>query len=256
VPGAASRGSYAASGGSAGAARLARLSALPAHERRMARRAQHRHGLKEYRLRVEVRKLSGCMGALPTLGRRVLTLRAGLGGRTPRSRSRVARRLDISRARVTRIERRSLKRLRSANASTGCGSGGSSRGAVAVGRGPASGSPFTPFAQLHSAAPARGAVLGASAHSSGGERRATVPTKLRSTGARLASTLDDQSARTGFALAILAALIAGVMIGAGTRFRRRPAPARAESSVYPRWYVDPFERPPTADDEPPKPQQD
>src|SRR5439155_24054997 len=130
--------------------------------------------------------------AASPLGRRVLTLRAGLGGRSPRSRERVAHRLGLSKKRVARIEHRSLRRLRSANAASGCGSGASApRPAAAGPTAPAAGaggsSLLAPVGGLKGNPVTHGAVLGASA-SSPPEPHSSVPTKLRSAGARLAST--------------------------------------------------------------------
>jgi hypothetical protein len=48
------------------------------------RRAAARRAVRERRFRRSVRRLSGCIGALPGLERRVLVLRAGLEGRRPR----------------------------------------------------------------------------------------------------------------------------------------------------------------------------
>ena len=55
---------------------------------------------RERRLRRTVTRLRACLDGLPTLERRVLVLRAGLGPRRPRPRARVARVLDLSTARV------------------------------------------------------------------------------------------------------------------------------------------------------------
>ena len=67
-------------------------------------------------------RLRACLDGLPTLERRVLVLRAGLGPRQPRARARVARALDLSARRVRRLERRGLRRLRGL-ARGGCGGG-------------------------------------------------------------------------------------------------------------------------------------
>ena len=67
-------------------------------------------------------RLRACLDGLPTLERRVLVLRAGLGPGRPRARARVARVLDLSAARVRRLERRGLRRLRGL-ARGGCGGG-------------------------------------------------------------------------------------------------------------------------------------
>ena len=57
---------------------------------------------RERRLRRTVTRLRACLDGLPTLERRVLVLRAGLGPGRPRARARVARVLDLSGARVRR----------------------------------------------------------------------------------------------------------------------------------------------------------
>jgi Sigma-70, region 4 len=75
---------------------------------------------RERRLRDVVRSLGGCLGALPALETRVLTLRAGGPGRPPLSRRQVARRLDVGRQRVAAVERRGLDRLRAQARAGGC----------------------------------------------------------------------------------------------------------------------------------------
>jgi Sigma-70, region 4 len=82
----------------------ARSSGSPA-QRRVAR---------ERRLRRTVRRLGTCLDDLPTLERRVLELRTGLGPGRARNREGVARALDLSTRRVTRLERRGVRRLRAA----------------------------------------------------------------------------------------------------------------------------------------------
>jgi hypothetical protein len=67
-----------------------------------------------------VARYGACLSGLPTRQRRVLRMRAGVGPREPASRAAVARRLDISVARVRLAERRGLRSLRRA-AQEGCG---------------------------------------------------------------------------------------------------------------------------------------
>ena len=86
---------------------------------------------RERRLRRTVTRLRACLDGLPTLERRVLVLRAGLGPRHPRPRARVARVLDVSTTRVRRLERRGLRRLRGL-ARGGCGGGRSTDGGAAA----------------------------------------------------------------------------------------------------------------------------
>ena len=68
-----------------------------------------------------VEKVASCTAILDSGDRSVVVLRAGLFGRPPVSRSAVARQLDMSRARVRRVERRSLTTLRTAAQDGSCG---------------------------------------------------------------------------------------------------------------------------------------
>ncbi|MFL5912640.1 MAG: hypothetical protein ACJ768_18995 [Gaiellaceae bacterium] len=96
----------------------------------LAKRASSAHALaversQSVRLRREVKNMSGCLGSLPTMQRRVLGLRAGLAG-TALSRQGAARRLGISGARELRLERGGLRSLRGSARAGGCGGSGSS----------------------------------------------------------------------------------------------------------------------------------
>ncbi len=71
-------------------------------------------------LRTTVKTASRCLDDLSSPQRRVLKLRAGLGA-SPRSRRGVARRLDITVRRVTRLERTGLSRLRTLTGQGACG---------------------------------------------------------------------------------------------------------------------------------------
>lgn len=82
--------------------------ARAAHGSARERRAEVR---RDRRLRAMVRPLEGCVGALPRAEGRVLTLRAGLGSERPQTRRRVAQILRVSTRRVTRLERRGVRRL-------------------------------------------------------------------------------------------------------------------------------------------------
>ncbi len=84
------------------------------------RRAAAGRGARERRFRRDVRRLSGCISALPGLERRVLVLRAGLQGQRAHSRRFTARRLGISLRRTAAAERGGLRRLRRAGRSSGC----------------------------------------------------------------------------------------------------------------------------------------
>jgi hypothetical protein len=77
---------------------------------------------RERRLRTTVKGLQRCLGGLSGLEHRVLVLRAGIGAGPPRTRARVARRLHISARRVTRLERRGVRRLRGLAGAGRCGS--------------------------------------------------------------------------------------------------------------------------------------
>jgi hypothetical protein len=72
-------------------------------------------------LRRLVLALPACLQRLSTIERRVLVLRAGVGAGAPRTRRTVARRLDVSVRRVTRVERVGLRRLRTLGRSDSCG---------------------------------------------------------------------------------------------------------------------------------------
>jgi Sigma-70, region 4 len=86
---------------------------------------------RERRLRQVVGRLRGCLDGLPMLERRVLVLRAGVGPGGPRSRTRVARALDLTPRRVARLERRGLRHLRGSGRD-GCGIGTSADDPVTV----------------------------------------------------------------------------------------------------------------------------
>jgi hypothetical protein len=75
-------------------------------------REQRAETRRDRRLRANVRPLEGCVGALRRAERRVLRLRAGLGDERPHTRRRVAQILRVSTRRVSRLERRGVRRLR------------------------------------------------------------------------------------------------------------------------------------------------
>jgi hypothetical protein len=77
--------------------------------------------------------LQGCFYGLSGTQRRVLTMRAGLGGGRPHSRSYVAHRLNTTPAKVRRIEQSALLTLDSLANTTGCASGPGAAAAVADG---------------------------------------------------------------------------------------------------------------------------
>jgi hypothetical protein len=82
---------------------------------RARQRAHERH------VRAEIRRFSSCLGSLAPTVRSYLSLRAGLEG-PPLSRGQAADRSGIPRAQARGVERRGLRKLRSA-----CGGGGSTR---------------------------------------------------------------------------------------------------------------------------------
>jgi hypothetical protein len=84
-------------------------------------------------LRESLGLMQGCFYGLSGRERRVLTLRAGLGGRRPHSRSYVADRLNTTPANVRRIEQNALSTLGGLADTTGCASGPGAAAAVADG---------------------------------------------------------------------------------------------------------------------------
>ena len=75
------------------------------------------------RLTETVAELEGCLSALGSRDRRVLTLRAGLDAQRGRSRAAVARRLDLTRTGVAVTEQGALRELLSAARGGACGEG-------------------------------------------------------------------------------------------------------------------------------------
>ena len=67
-----------------------------------------------------MRRLHGCLGAVPRRPRRVLVLRAGIRTR-PHSRLQVGRRLHLRMAQVQRLEHRGFRALAIADSRTDCG---------------------------------------------------------------------------------------------------------------------------------------
>jgi hypothetical protein len=114
-PGAAA-GPAAAGGGSA--ARRTRNAAV---RRRGPGWTQPLDGRPLRRLRRTLDEAEDCLGLLSPRGRRALGLLAGGQGRGPASRQVAARRLGISGPALIRLERRSLRTLRRAGGSAGCG---------------------------------------------------------------------------------------------------------------------------------------
>jgi hypothetical protein len=133
--GGAASGFGLAAGGSPNAAGGALAGGSPRQQRASARRAERRRrAAREARLRKSARRLRGCLGALPRFVRRVVVMRAGIGG-APRTRRQVARRLDVSVGRVRHAERSGLGRLRRADSELGCGRLGDTAGSTGSGVG-------------------------------------------------------------------------------------------------------------------------
>jgi hypothetical protein len=84
-------------------------------------------------LQAALSDLQGCFYGLSGRERRVLTMRAGLNGGRPRSRSFVAKRLGTTRGNVRQIEQNALFTLDGLAISTGCASGPGAAAAVADG---------------------------------------------------------------------------------------------------------------------------
>ncbi len=73
-------------------------------------------------------RAGGCLDSLSSSQRRVLKLRAGVGAQPARSRTSVARRLDVSVRRVARLENAGLRRLRALAQGGGCARSGAHHG--------------------------------------------------------------------------------------------------------------------------------
>jgi DNA-binding CsgD family transcriptional regulator len=97
------------------------------HGRRDGGKRKKSRSASTRRLRRVLARLHGCFYVLSQRERRVLAFRAGLNRRHALSRREVAKRLQISRKRVGRIERRALHRLRAAARSDGCAAGARNR---------------------------------------------------------------------------------------------------------------------------------
>lgn len=71
-------------------------------------------------LKATVARFQGCLADLPSTQRQLLELRTGLGPLDPLAPKAAAARLHIAPSRVTQIERRALRELRSAGSTGGC----------------------------------------------------------------------------------------------------------------------------------------
>ena len=114
---------------------------------------------RERDLRRTVLRFHGCLSRVPRSERRVLSLRAGVGRLRPHTRSEVARITHLRRARVVKLERRGLRRLRALDRAGACQDAGASTTAMTAA--PGTGTPLPPAGTSGQ----RGAVL-AEHHSS------------------------------------------------------------------------------------------
>jgi hypothetical protein len=116
------------------------------------RRSPRAHDVRraDRRVRTVVRRFSGCLGALGDRTEQVLRMRAGFGPSEALTRGQVARRLDLPAQRVSRVERRGVRRLRALGLAGACGDGaaapatGADEGAITT----AGGGEATPAASL------------------------------------------------------------------------------------------------------------
>jgi len=107
-----------------------------------------------------VSRFAGCLGELPARQRKVLRLRAGIGGQPVSTRRRVGLRLDFSAARVARIERRGLRGLRKLDSDNG-GCGAATATAASAGTTEATGVTGTSGTTGTASASASGTAVGA-----------------------------------------------------------------------------------------------
>jgi hypothetical protein len=197
------------------------------------RRAAARRGARERRFRRSVRRLSGCIGALPGLERRVLVLRAGLEGRRPHSRGFTARRLGISLRRTAAAERGGLRRLRRVERSSGCAApAGTGTGAATRDRALA-GAPI--LAGLLGPAIAPGAAPAAPRDASGvSPSSASSPPQAAGAGAPARPTAAADADSPGLPLLLLtlaAAALLALALRPGWRVANGALAERAERST-------------------------
>jgi hypothetical protein len=99
---------------------------------------------RERNLRSTVLRFRGCLSRVPRSERRVLSLRAGVGRLRAHTRSQVARITHLRRARVIKLERRGLRRLRALNRAGACQDAGAATTAMTVAPGTGTGTPAPP----------------------------------------------------------------------------------------------------------------
>jgi hypothetical protein len=137
-------GAAGASGGSGGSGSSAGTGGGAVLTPAARRRATAQRVRRDRLLRKTVQRLQGCLGSLSGLERRTLVLRTGIGPGGPRTRAQVARRLDVSARRVTRLEHRAIRALRSRAANGRCGAGS----AQTIAGAPAEGTGVAGLAQM------------------------------------------------------------------------------------------------------------
>jgi hypothetical protein len=99
---------------------------------------------RERNLRSTVLRFRGCLSRVPRSERRVLSLRAGVGRLRAHTRGEVARITHLRRARVIKLERRGLRRLRALNRAGVCQDAGAATTAMTVAPGTGTGTPAPP----------------------------------------------------------------------------------------------------------------
>lgn len=185
-------------------------------------------------LRESLSQLQGCFYGLSGRERRVLSLRAGLNGRRPHSRSYVAGRLNTTPAKVRRIEQGALLTLGGLADSTGCASGPGAAAAVADG--------FISPVELANAPQL--VTLADPSYQGAGQsqfsRLGTVPELAP--GLAQGSIGEDPRSGAAWALQLLAVMLGlglvglvrgGPALSAWLRLRREGVPARAASARSP-----------------------
>jgi DNA-binding CsgD family transcriptional regulator len=160
-------------------------------------------------LRRAVLRLRGCLGRMPRAERRVLLLRAGDGTTRTRSRSEVARMTGLSPARVTKLERRGLRRLRALGRQGACA--------------PASGTAFvviTGIAPSAAAAAAGGAAFSGQRSGDGQLKGLGTESVPRLSIGGLTGPPGGSAFDLGYAMVVLAVAIAGFALVRDVRRHR------------------------------------
>ncbi len=234
--GGAGTGPAVGGGGTTGSAQAgARETGIPvrsaaATHRRPRERAERR---ASRRLRRAIARYGGCLQLLPPRQRRILTLRAGIGPAEPASRSRVARRLDLTPAVVRRAERRGLRALQSAGRE-GCASAGTSRAAGAVAVRSASSLPVPATSVAGARRAADGGTQGGDSGSGGGGAEQGGERSRQGAGGGVAGISATRPAPRSGALdgiGLLLPFLLALLAGLAVLYARR----RGESSPWAGW---------------------